>query len=737
MAFWLPSRILQAAIILCFTAALVVLTLTLRQPWLGLTLSGDTSDDTVRIIAVAPNGPGHDRVKPGRLISIAPAGTTSAAIRLDATDVIEEPDVIASYEAVRRFFARQSELASILASGDVDLRLGVDGGNGVAVQIRTASRPITSLPSAFWVQLVTGSGALLIGAWVLALRPRDPPTQLFALSGAMIMLSAFAAAVYSSRELAIDGGLFRLLSGLNHIGAVGFGAVMISLFLIYPRRLAPGWVPGLVCIVVTVWSLSNLSHALPNPQMGAQLPTMLEMLAIIALVIAQRVAVRKDARGRAVLRWLGLSVIVGALPFILLIISPVLFDTTPVLQQGHAFGFFLLIYAGLALGVSRYRLFDLDEWAFRILFYAGGLLVLLAADALLIVLLHLQPATSLGLSLLFVGFAYLPLRTLFWERLVERRSVERHELFEAVVDISFTPSPAERSRLWRALLMRLFEPVDLATVEDARTGVAIRRDGLDLAVPAVADTQALMLRYGWGGQRLFGSRDAKLAEQLVRMMRYSETSRSEFERGRTEERQRIARDLHDDVGARLLSGLHKSETGDVQRVLRDALADIRSIVGGLSAERLPLAQVLAALRHETADRLDMAGIELAWQMEGRTDAETLLDYPVYRSLISLHRELVTNVIRHAGAHVVEVSIALSENALAMRIRDDGVGLPSSPEDEARTGHGLRGLRRRLIELGGTFGIEPTPRGTCISVSLPLQAPGYPATEAIATPARSP
>ena len=737
MAFWLPSRILQAAVILCFTAALVVLTLALRQPWLGLTLSGDISDDTVRIIAVAPDGPSHGKVKPGRLISIAPAGTTNTAIRLDATDVIEEPDLIASYEAVRGFFARQSELASALATGKVALRVGGDGSDGAVVQVRTGSRPITSLPSAFWVQLVTGSGALLIGAWVLALRPRDPPTQLFALSGAMIMLSAFAAAVYSSRELAIDGGLFRLLSGLNHIGAVGFGAVMISLFLIYPRRLAPGWMPRLVCTVVALWSLSNLNHALPNPQMGAQVPTMLEMLAIIALVIAQRVAVRKDARGRAVLRWLGLSVIVGALPFILLIISPVLFETAPVLQQGHAFGFFLLIYAGLALGVSRYRLFDLDEWAFRILFYAGGLLLLLAADALLIVLLQLQPTTSLGLSLLAVGFAYLPLRTRLWERLVERRSVERHELFEAVVDISFTPSPAERSRLWRALLMRLFEPVDLATVEDARSGVAIQRDGLDLAVPAVADTQALMLRYGWSGQRLFGTRDAKLAEQLVRMMRYSESSRSEFERGRTEERQRIARDLHDDVGARLLSGLHKSETGDVQRVLRDAIADIRSIVGGLSAERLPLSQVLAALRHETADRLDMAGIELTWRAEGEAGTEIPLDYPVYRSLISLHRELVTNVIRHAGARTVEISLAVAENALTMQVRDDGAGLPAAADDAAQNGHGLRGIRRRIAELGGIFEIAPSPRGTCIRVSLPLRGAGHQPAEAVASPARSP
>jgi signal transduction histidine kinase len=172
-------------------------------------------------------------------------------------------------------------------------------------------------------------------------------------------------------------------------------------------------------------------------------------------------------------------------------------------------------------------------------------------------------------------------------------------------------------------------------------------------------------------------------------------------------------------------------------VLRDALADIRSIVGGLSAERLPLAQVLAALRHETADRLDMAGIELAWQAEDQTGAEILLDYPVYRSLISLHRELVTNVIRHAGARSVEVSLALAENALTMQVRDDGVGLPASIDDEAHGGHGLRGIRRRIAELGGQFESAPAPRGTCIRVSLPLRIPEHSASGTSASPARSP
>ena len=722
MDFWLPSRILRVAVLICAAASLAVLLTVLRQPWLGLTLAGHQAGEGIRIVAVHPAGPSHGRIAPGRLVAIAPASAPGQTVPLDALDVIEEPDVLDSYGAIRALFAKQTSLAGVLASGEVALHVVPEGGTAAVVTVAPGRRPVTSLPSAFWVQLVTGMGSLLIGAWVLAMRPRDLPTRFFALSGAMILISAFAAAVYSTRELALDGAVFRLLAALNGFGALGFGAAMICLFLIYPRRLAPTWVLWLVCAVMALWSLANIAHLPPNPQFGLQLPTALEMLGIVALIIAQRFAVRRDARGRAVLRWLGLSVIVGALPFILLIISPVLFDASPALQQGHAFGFFLLIYAGLALGVSRYRLFDLDEWAFRILFYAGGLLALVAADALLILLLQMQPAASLGLSLLLVGFLYLPLRGVLWERLVVRRGVESHELFETVVDIAFAASATERSRLWRALLARLFEPVEMTAMDEAPVAAGIRRDGLDLAIPAVADTPALALRYGWAGRRLFGTRDAKLAEQLVRMMRYSQESRSEFERGRSEERQRIARDLHDDVGARLLSGLHKREVDDVQNVLRDALADIRSIVGGLSAERLPLSQILAALRHETGERLEMAGIELSWRTDGEEDADPLLDYPVYRGLISLHRELVTNVIRHAGARSVEIALTLGENGLTMHVRDDGVGLPTQGDMEARAGTGLRGMTRRVAELGGTLGFEARDSGTGIAVKLPLRAP---------------
>src|SRR5690606_40376020 len=133
---------------------------------------------------------------------------------------------------------------------------------------------------------------------------------------------------------------------------------------------------------------------------------------------------------------------------------------------------------------------------------------------------------------------------------------------------------------------------------------------LELQLPAVADTPSLRLLYPWRGQRLFGSSHRALARQLVRLMRYVEVSRDAYERGGIEERRRIARDLHDDVGARLLSGLYKTDVTDTHRILREALADIRTIVSGLSSDQLPLAQIVAMLRHDNGERLAAAGNDL-------------------------------------------------------------------------------------------------------------------------------
>jgi signal transduction histidine kinase len=718
MGLWLPSRVMQGAILLCLAAATLVLWLTLNQPWLGLTLAPDAESDTVRIAGVHSSGPARALASPVTLSALG-AAEGGPVIALEAGDLVEEPDTFESYEQIQRFMQRQSELAAQLREPRIALHLDQADTRSIAT-VTPSRRPGGDLPLSFWVQIVTGAGSLLIGAWVVAMRPADIVTRLFALSGAMILVSAYPAAIYSSRELAIDGGLFRILSAFNHVGALGFGMAMIAMFLCYPRRLVPLWSLWIIPAIFGPWLVADILRLLPSQTIGLQLPTLIEMLLIVGIVGLQWFVNRGDPRARAALSWLGLSVIVGAGAFVSLITAPILFDSVPPMHQGYAFGFFLLIYAGLALGVGRYRLFDLSEWAFRILFYTGGTLLLLAIDAALIAVLHMQQATSLGIALLAVGFIYLPLRGKLWDRFVARKSLEEHELFHAVIDVSFAASAPERSQRWRELLGRLFDPLAIEPADRGADTAQIRAEGLEMLLPAAADTPALILRYPWRGQRLFGTAHQKLARELVRLMRHAEDGRSAYERGGVEERGRIARDLHDDVGARLLSGLYKTELADTQRVLRDAIADMRTIVTGLSTHQPLLGQMIAALRHETGERLAAAGLELSWPIGKLDDEQHRLDYPTFRSLTSAHREVVSNIIRHAGARNVDIRIDEADGRLEMIIADDGIGIDPASASGRAQGNGIPGLMRRIGDIEGMVSLKPQAKGTLVRISLPLR-----------------
>ena len=712
MALWLPNRIMQGGLLLCAVAVALTLWMALRQPWLGLGLNPSSEPALIRLVSTHPSGPSRDIAAPAQLIAVG-------SVILEPDDLVEEPDMFETYEQTIRFLQRQTALSNLLQQPGVNLQLRSDATGQSAVTVNPGRRPFTDLPAAFWVQLLTGAGALLIGMFVLALRPADIATRLFALSGAMVTLAALSAAIYSSRELAIDGSSFRVLSALNHAGSLGFGMAMIALFLVYPRRLVPLRALWIVPAIFVPWLAADILRLTPTQAIGSQLPTLIEMLLIVVAVLVQLIVNRRDPRARAALTWLGLSVIVCAGAFVSLIIAPVLIQSAPVMQQGYAFGFFLLIYAGLSLGVARYRLFDLSEWAFRIGFYTGGTLLLFAIDAALILLMQLQQTTSLGIALLLVGFGYLPLRGLLWSRFIANKSPADHEIFRSVIDVSLANTAAERSIRWRNLLNKLFDPLAIDDIGETISSVGIRDEGVELLLPPVADTPALAIRYPWQGRRLFSTAHQDLARELVRLLRYTEESRHGYERGSTEERNRIARDLHDDVGARLLSGLYKTKIGDTHTVLRDAIADIRTIVSGLSTDQPLLGQVIAALRHEAGERLSAAGIDLNWPVTATDDSEIPLDYRIYRCCVSAIRETVSNVIRHAGARKVDITVNETHGLLHATIVDDGVGIDPTQVSGTPNGYGLRGLIQRVGGVNGTAIIRPSAAGTVIEITIPV------------------
>jgi len=708
-----PGHTLLVVALINLAAWAIVLHHATSQPWLGLSLV--THGEEVRVESA--RGPATG-IPAGAILLTLTGVDGGGPISPRADDLLEEPDVFASYGEMDAFFARQAELAALLAGPvRIDWR-NAEGATGVLVATPVA-RPLASLPPVFWFQLFAGAAGCLIACWVWVLRPRDWGARMFAGTGVMFPVFTLPAAVYGTRELALPAPDFFLLSTLNHFGAFLFGAALIGIFLSYPRQLvAPRhllWAPALAMLV---WLADSLRLA-PDPDWGHRLPIMAEMLLAMALAMVQWRKSRRAPIDRAALRWFMLSTLVGCGLFVFLMVGGGVLGWIPPLAQGYAFGFFLIMYVGLALGLRRHRLFELDEWAWRVLLWVGGALAVFAFDAALILALRLDPAASLGLALLACGWLYFPARQWLWQRIGGRATASMHEITPDLVDIAFTASRREREARWEALLRRLYQPLEIAAVEAGPGHAHLDADGLSLSVPPAGGLRARVLRFPNQGRRLFSPRDVDFIEAVRQLLDHAEAGRDAYEQGASEERRRIARDMHDDVGARLLMLIHRAEgrdggEADVAAIARAAMRDLRTALTTLDTRPVPLADALADWRAETGERCEAAGVALDWRETGVTTgavADATLSPRHKATFERALREAVTNALKHAGPRRLAVAFELigtdATPALRLSVSDDGA---AAPPERWREGRGLRGLRARMADIGGQLDLTAAPAG---------------------------
>lgn len=562
-----------------------------------------------------------------------------------------------------------------------------------------------------WIPLLVGFGASAVSAWVWALKPKDPAAILFAISGLMTLLFTGAAVIW---EFAFPLSLSAQLTGVqvNMLGASGFGVVMVCLFLIYPRRL-PGWQWMTAAVVAGFGGATLYAVFGPAGNYGLVHPiTFWEMVAILVMVVWQIQANRGDPPQHAIALWLGASVVLGAGGFIATVAFPHTFGLQPLLPSSIAFGFFLLIYAGLAVGLMRYRVFGLGGWAFQLMFHFVAALGVLTLDALLISVLSFDTGAAFSVAILIAAAIYLPVRSLAWRALSGQRRTDEAELFRAVIDITLRPSGKERTGQWEALLRRIFQPLEMAPAETPQENVTVLDDGAAMALPAMAGAPSLLLRYRNGGRGLFSPRDLALAQEMVKLMGFAEESRNAYDRGVAEERARIARDIHDNIGAQLLRALHSREAGRKDSMIRETLTDIRDVINNAQGAEAPMEDILADLRAETADRLEPHGISLEWRLVAVPGAT--LSRPKVHALRALVREAVSNTIKHADATAMEVSIRLEPAWLNLIVRDDGKGLPEQTDS---LGKGLINMKIRVESFGGEIAMTGG-EGTLLTARIP-------------------
>lgn len=196
-----------------------------------------------------------------------------------------------------------------------------------------------------------------------------------------------------------------------------------------------------------------------------------------------------------------------------------------------------------------------------------------------------------------------------------------------------------------------------------------------------------------------------------------------------QDRERIARDLHDTVIQRLfatglsLAGLAgRVDDPELARRLQASVDDLDDTVRHIRTTIFELqrpSEPGRSVRRELLELVAEAGESLGFAVSTRFDGpvDTSVDGPLADHLVAAGREALANTVRHSRARRVDFEVQVDDGWLTLLVVDDGVGLP--PEFDSG-GHGLANLRSRAAELGGQFTVGPGSDGGCtVRWSVPL------------------
>jgi len=200
------------------------------------------------------------------------------------------------------------------------------------------------------------------------------------------------------------------------------------------------------------------------------------------------------------------------------------------------------------------------------------------------------------------------------------------------------------------------------------------------------------------------------------------------------ERQRIAQDIHDQLGASLtsvtlLSELVESDKEDpaeveaharqIAQTTRDTTRVLDEIVWAVNPSNDTLESLVSYACKHAQEFLSLAGLQYRLEVPDQLPKVNLP--PEFRhNLFLALKESVTNIVRHSGATAAAVRWEIQGRQLTLELEDNGRGLAGMDEKKLLTRNGIRGMQKRMQAIGGVFTIGPgAEKGTRVRFSVPL------------------
>jgi signal transduction histidine kinase len=650
---------------------------------------------------------------------------------------------------------------------------------GVPVELDVTATPFDP-PAALaedWGVIILALAMQVVGAYLFARRPAEPAARALLVVGTGMFASTVPWALgLQVTDIATASGfwLYMAAAGVAYT-LLWCGALHFALVFPRPHRFVKGrrhlvtiayLVPIAALLVLTLGVGLTSGGALPAMSAWRNGQAVQQVVVVVTTVILMGYSYFRlaDPVSRSQLRWLAGATVVAAITNLLFWFGPELMGAEPLVPRSTVALLALPFPIALGLAVSRHHLFDLDSIVNRSLVYGGltaGILLtyalsvtligslipgdapyavaLLGAGAVAVVALPLRDRMQRSVNRLMYGDRDDPDRAL--RRLGRRLEASLDPqtvlptLVEAVAEAMRSPYVAielERDGETRVEAAHGSAPIDAGGPrEPVRLPIIYRGRSVGRLVvgPRAANEPFSSADLGLLADL---ARQSGPAVEAVRLTGDLRRSREELVATREEERRRLRRDLHDELGPALAGSLMK--LGAARSLMTSEPARAGELLDGLEGDARAMIDEIRRmardLRPPALDELGLLGVlrqRIATFEEDPHDGHIRVSFDAPTELPTLPAavevaalrialEALTNAARHSHASCARVAVALDGDAIVVSVTDDGIGLAL----DAKPGVGLASMRERADELGGSLSLEaPDGGGTTVLARLPL------------------
>lgn len=711
-----PIPLMLAGMLVSFVLLIIAVHMATRTPWLGLDLAFDDNRQ-LPVIEQIHNQDVTKILREGDLLQSISDPYTDKTVDLSGFMLRVEPPSYPTFAGHNALLVREDSIAALLDQPEVLITTG----EGKTALVRVLpKRPMATLGYEFWLFNLFGLIAWNISLVVWVIRPRAAAARLLFASGAGFFMATFFNSIYKARELALPQDIFFAYSRANQLGLYIMLFSLLALMAYYPRRITR-ISPALYILPALFFYHANETYQwIEWPLHTFYVPVFALYLAGVVVASYQWRISAQHPLDRAALKWILLSIFIIMGLGLAMYFIPLALMERAVFPQIAMVGTASLLYIGFAFGIVRYRLFDVERWWLEVwAWFLGGLSVVIF-DLALVTLLKMQPTIALGIALIAVGWIYFPLRQLVWRKLQPASPDSEFRLADQIERIAQAMPAQHTDPFWIRLLEEAYQPANIFISNHPSDSVELLNNGSAVLVPLLCTDGTVRLTFPNKGRRLFSVRDRKHLESLLtiakRILTVHEAEMAAVQR----ERERIVRDLHDDVGGYLMTVLRRAPSEDLESPARKALKGLRESMRVLDGNPLQdLRMVLEDMKAEVEEKLEGTDVRLLWQQSLEDDSLEI----TMRQAININHilsEAVNNALEHADSKIMRVDFSSDQETITLKVTNDGAkGL--DPNQKLLRGRGLNNMHVRASELGGqlTFAIDG-PEAKVVAV-LPIHS----------------